>query len=187
MPTITFGSWSNDSSTVWNFSNTSVITYTPGTTFLGGATATISVTVSGSTFLTPVFIACTLTGPVSGFNGSALLDISTFCNYNSIGTTSVSNGVHTLKATLGTATPGAGTVTWNFSYDTGGGNTPLCWTLTCMRKNGKLFQTSGAGRLPSDIKVPPDCDPSTSIVYEDGIFIPQRYYKLVHNGVPIEP
>lgn len=195
---IVFTSWSvADGTTVWSLGDISVITYTPGTTFLGGALATMGITISGSDFSNPVSITCQITGPSSGFGGSALIDTSSIVTFtgstaigtvsNFVGIPSPINGSHTLKASLGTATPGGGTVTFTFSYNTGGGNIPLCWTLTCMRRNGKLFQTRGSGRLPSEIKVPHDCDPSTSIVYEDGIFIPQHHYKLVHDGVQIKP
>lgn len=57
---------------------------------------------------------------------------------------------------------------------------PVCWELTAMRRNGKWFRDHGPGRLPSEIRVPLDVVPNTSIVYEDGVLVPRSWYKIKH-------
>lgn len=182
----TYNGWVQINADGWNLGDISnIFDVTTGSQLFTGATMGV--------ILDPAqTIVCTITVSMSVGTASASFDSSpgitwggpSFSQPSTLGQVSSGTFSNSGTAPTGSATwtasvtpsPGAsGVITFTFTAQ----GAPLCWKLTCLREDGRLFEMSGPGRFPSEIEVPSDCDPSTSILHEDGLFIDPRHYKLI--------
>lgn len=61
--------------------------------------------------------------------------------------------------------------------------TSICWLLTALRVDGRLFVDRGPGRPPSKFIIPDDADVRTCVLIEDGLTIPRHRYEVINESI----